>query len=354
MEALTVHGALLRTQGQLRDAFAVCQEALLLADASTRQQGRASPIVASVHRLSGRLFYEWDDLPAALRHVQQAIDLSIEWGGLEDTAFAYLELARVRQGMGDPRGALDAVRKGRQHAGKFSSWFGNYGAAQQARLSLIQGDLAAATQWAQESSLSPDDEPSFQYLLEYSVLSRILAAQGAPDRALALLDKLLDVAERASAGLPVIEFLLLKALSLHQQGRTEQARVVLARALELAEPEGLVRTFVDKGAPVGALLQEAARAGISGDYARKLLRALDKPTQTVSKEPPGQPLIEALSERELEVLRFLDTHLTTPQIAEELVVSRHTVRTHIKHIYEKLGAHSRADAVQRARELGLL
>jgi LuxR family maltose regulon positive regulatory protein len=65
-------------------------------------------------------------------------------------------------------------------------------------------------------------------------------------------------------------------------------------------------------------------------------------------------LIEPLSERELQVLRYLDTHLSVPQIADELVLSRHTVRTHVKHIYDKLGAHSRAEAVQRARELGLL
>jgi len=186
------------------------------------------------------------------------------------------------------------------------------------------------------------------------VLARVLTAQGQTDCALALLDKLLAIAESAGAGLPVIEILLLRALALQEQGQQAHARTVLARALEIAEPEGFVRTFVDKGAPVGALLREAARAGIAEGYALQLLNALVGPAPIVHVEPARQPLVEPLSERELEVLRFLDTHLSAPQIAEELVLSRHTVRTHVKHIYDKLGVHNRDDAVQRARELGLL
>jgi LuxR family maltose regulon positive regulatory protein len=65
-------------------------------------------------------------------------------------------------------------------------------------------------------------------------------------------------------------------------------------------------------------------------------------------------LVEPLSERELEVLRLLPADLTSTEIAQELYVSKNTVRTHISHIYDKLGVHSREDAVQRAEELGLL
>jgi LuxR family maltose regulon positive regulatory protein len=284
-------------------------------------------------------------------------------------AFAYIGLARVLQATGDVQGALDAIQKGKQKAGVFSSWFGNYGAAHQARLWLAQGNRAAAMHWARQSGLSPDDEPGFQYTWEYSVLARVLTAQGMPDRALALLDKLLKVAETAGAGQQVIEMLLLQALALQEKGDKEQALTALARALTLAEPEGLMRTFIDEGTPMGELLREAARTGIAVEYAVKLLTALDgkteqrgpdtrettfAPTQMVHREPVQESLVEPLSDREKEVLRLLSTHLSTPEIAKELVISWHTVRTHIKHIYGKLGVHNRADAVQRARELGLL
>jgi LuxR family maltose regulon positive regulatory protein len=223
--------------------------------------------------------------------------------------------------------------------------------------------------WAQESGLDPSDEPGFQYTWEYSVLARVLSAQGMPDRALTLLDKLQKVAETAGAGLQVIEILVLHALALQVKGDQGQALTALARALCLAEPEGYVRTFIDEGAPIGELLREAACRGIAVGYAARLLTELDgetaqrgpdaremtlAPRPMVDEESGLGSLLEPLSDREVEVLRLLDTHLSAPEVAEELVISRHTVRTHIKHIYGKLGVHNRADAVQRARKLGLL
>jgi LuxR family maltose regulon positive regulatory protein len=195
-------------------------------------------------------------------------------------------------------------------------------------------------------------------MLEYCVLARVLLAQDEPGRALKLLGKLLDVAERAGAGLPAIESLILQALAWQKQGRAEQALAALERALRRAEPEGLVRTFVDEGPPMGELLRQAARAGIAVDYAWRLLSALEEGAQgderAASQEPWRRSLAEPLSDREQQVLRLLATHLSAPQIADELVVSRHTVRTHVKHIYEKLDVHSRGAAVERAQELGLI
>ncbi|MCU0486608.1 MAG: LuxR C-terminal-related transcriptional regulator [Anaerolineales bacterium] len=70
--------------------------------------------------------------------------------------------------------------------------------------------------------------------------------------------------------------------------------------------------------------------------------------------PEAEPLFEALSERELEVLRLLNGPLSTPEIAGQLVVSVNTVRTHIKNIYGKLGVHGRSAAVSKARQFGML
>jgi LuxR family maltose regulon positive regulatory protein len=86
-------------------------------------------------------------------------------------------------------------------------------------------------------------------------------------------------------------------------------------------------------------------------FIETILAALDLP---VEMSPPAGALIEPLTERELEVLRLLPTELTTPEIAERLVISYHTVRTHLKHIYGKLDAHSRHEAVTRAKTLDLL
>jgi LuxR family maltose regulon positive regulatory protein len=125
----------------------------------------------------------------------------------------------------------------------------------------------------------------------------------------------------------------------------------LHRAAVLAEPEGYVRIFIDEGPPMAALLKLAAKPRNASSYVRRLLAAV------VTVEGPstvGQPLIEPLSERELEVLRLLGSELDGPEIARELTVSLATVRTHTRNIYAKLGVNSRTAAVRRAAELDLL
>jgi len=178
------------------------------------------------------------------------------------------------------------------------------------------------------------------------------------DKALELLARLLSTAEETGATGYVIESLALQAMALQAKDERDQALIALERALSLAEPEGYVRTFVDEGAPMGELLREAAVRGIAPQYVSELLSALGATLSHASAElgkvPHTPTLIEPLSERELEVLRLLTTRLSTPEIAEELVISVNTVRSHIKSIYSKLNVHRRMEAVQRAKELGLL
>jgi LuxR family maltose regulon positive regulatory protein len=107
------------------------------------------------------------------------------------------------------------------------------------------------------------------------------------------------------------------------------------------------------------LLLEAASRGIMPDYTGKLLAAFEAEQlrsageSPLSTPPASQPLIEPLSQRELEVLRLLKTDLSGPEIAGELVIALSTVRTHTKSIYGKLSVNNRRAAVKRAEELGL-
>jgi LuxR family maltose regulon positive regulatory protein len=141
------------------------------------------------------------------------------------------------------------------------------------------------------------------------------------------------------------------------QGRRSLALETLARSLELApEPEGYVQLFLNEGAPMLSLLREAKGAGIGGDHVRRLLD-LDAPTEAEAPDSGPrvtQPAAEALSDRELQVLRMLNSELTGPEIARALFVSHNTVRTHTKHIFTKLDVTNRRAAVTRARERGLI
>ena len=135
------------------------------------------------------------------------------------------------------------------------------------------------------------------------------------------------------------------------RGDVPAALAPLGLALTLAEPEGYIWIFAAEGPPMAALLDAAARGDIAPHYVRRLLKAVG---QTGSSMRTTQALVEPLSERELEVLRLLATDLSGPDIARELVVSLHTVRSHTKNVYAKLGVNDRRAAVRRAGELDLL
>jgi LuxR family maltose regulon positive regulatory protein len=166
-----------------------------------------------------------------------------------------------------------------------------------------------------------------------------------------LLERLLSAAEAGDRTGSVIEILVLQALAHHARGNRPGALAALQRAVTLAEPEGYVRVFVDGGAPIGSLLTAAAKQGVAPSYVRRILAAFGRADHN---SHPNQALIEPLSERELEVLRLLATHLPGPDIARELVVSLNTMRTHTRNIYAKLGVSSRRDAVRQGRQLDLL
>jgi LuxR family maltose regulon positive regulatory protein len=137
-------------------------------------------------------------------------------------------------------------------------------------------------------------------------------------------------------------------------GRHAEALATLDQALELAAPQEVVRTFVDEGEPMWEMLQQTAQRGSQRGYARELLQAFPSGGQAAKMTEEEADWIEPLSARELQVLKLLNTRLSVPEIAAEIHLAPTTVRTHVQHIYRKLGVHSRIEALQRGGELGLL
>jgi LuxR family maltose regulon positive regulatory protein len=209
--------------------------------------------------------------------------------------------------------------------------------------------------------LDVEDEPSYLREREHLVLARVLLSQDKPDQALRLLERLGEAAKVAGRSGSEIEILTLQALALRERGERERAVRTLTQALTQAEPEGYVRTFVDEGPQIATLLSEVL--GVhqrrhlerpdhpSAHYLRKLLAALE---HDASGTPPTAELSEPLSERELEVLQLIDAGKSNHRIAQELFVTEGTVKTHVRNIYRKLDAHSRTQALVRAKELNLL
>jgi LuxR family maltose regulon positive regulatory protein len=191
-----------------------------------------------------------------------------------------------------------------------------------------------------------------------------VGARNSLDDVLDYLSSSLQIADAAHANNAIIQLLAIQSAALYAVGRAEEARAALRRALSLAEPEGYIRTFIDLGAPIEELQsaflsdprsRQSAEGQQLASYVKRLLAAMTGKTPAEAATALSSPgLVEQLSNREMEILRLLSSALSTPEIARELFVSTNTVRSHVKNIYGKLNAHGRIEALQRARELGLL
>ncbi|MBN1316591.1 MAG: hypothetical protein JXA42_14030, partial [Anaerolineales bacterium] len=231
-----------------------------------------------------------------------------------------------------------------------------------ADLAVSQDDLASAESWAEHAGLSDQVEVippggtgySYYAAIQLFALARLRQAQGRFEQALSLLNLLHRSAESSGAISHVIKACALKALTFQGMGDSIQAMTSLAKALELAEPEGYVRIF-DYGQPVVKLLRRALAGGIYPKYSAQLLAAFEPHSdQSDSSAPSSESLIEPLTDRERQVLNLLTTSLSTPEIAREMVVAPSTIRTHVRNIYNKLGVHNRIEAIHKARDLGLI
>jgi LuxR family maltose regulon positive regulatory protein len=341
LTALAFLGAVQAAQGRLHEGAEWLRQAI--------RAGRGSPPTALAHDTLGALLYEWNDLETAAEHVERGIELGARSGNVEIQIGGYRILARLRQAQGDASAALDALRQAHRLACEkdVSPLMRARNAACHVQIALAQGDWATAIRWAEQ--VTEEADCSRFYPLVGLTPARLLLAQDEKAAAAEQLDRWYEAAVGAGWQFGVIEVRALQALA---APTLDEALAFLADALALAEPEGYVRTFLDKGQPMADLLRKAAERDLSPAYARRLLAAFSRPPA-----PPrrvGQPLVEPLSERELEVLALLADGLTYQEIAQALFISLNTVKTHLKNCYGKLGVHDRHDAVARARELDLL
>ncbi|MBV8217964.1 MAG: hypothetical protein JO325_05850, partial [Solirubrobacterales bacterium] len=177
-------------------------------------------------------------------------------------------------------------------------------------------------------------------------------AASAPEQALDVLAPVIEGSARRMHPLTATtEAQVLDAVARDQLGDPRAAEASLERALELAEPEGMILPFLL--APSAGVLERLPRhRTVHATLRQTILDVLGGSAPAVQGNPA--PLLDKLSEAELRVVRYLPTNLRAPEIAAELFVSTNTIRTHQRHIYAKLGAHGRAEAVARARGLGLL
>jgi LuxR family maltose regulon positive regulatory protein len=355
-----------RAMGRLRKAAETSQYILQII-AEHRQP--AWPVTGLAYFGLGLLYYQWNDLDAAARHLRLGIEFG-QRGGLTDLEINSRDaMAFTLQAQHDPSGADEMLRQiaamieGHRYLGSPAQ-----AAAQAARLQLRQGRIDQAVLWTERCGLRIDDTAwPYHREAEYLTLARVFIAQGQVEIVQDLLDRLLQTAESDKRTGSLVEILILQALARQAQGDSTGAMTAIANALALAEPEGYVRIFVDEGAAMAKLLRQAQLCGLAPNYVGKLLAAfraderenpgekeLQSPPAPLPPRPAALPLVEPLSPREVELLRLVAAGQSNQEIAQELFLAVGTVKKHLNNIFGKLDVQSRTQAITRARELDLL
>jgi len=351
------------TMGRLKEAARTSQRILEVTEDRQRQNW---PVAGLAYQGLSKLSYEWNDLEAAERYSRQGIEYG-QRGGLIGLEFNSLSvLASTLQAQDDSSGADEMLREivvinDKNHHPVYTS----QSAAWEARLRLQQGHIEQASLWAESCGLMINDtEWPYPRAVEYLSLARVLIAQGKFEGVECLLDRLFQTAEAKKRTGDLIEILIQQALYWDASKEKERAFQLIEHALRLAEPEGFVRSFVDESEPIRSLLLDYQtlinrKIGEASDresfrlltYTDKLLAAFSQPA---SIKKIDEPVLEPLSERELDILHLIATGRSNKEIAEILVIALSTVKSHINNLYGKLGADRRTQAIAIAREKGLL
>jgi ATP/maltotriose-dependent transcriptional regulator MalT len=350
-------------QGRLREAKILYQEAM-------RRANPGRPVFSGIDRIGyGNLLREWNDLAGARHHIERGLEMAEMGGDFVFIRSGYVALSALEQAYGNFEASLgllqraqDLLKRGNMIAALAPI------AAMQAQLLLHHGNLAAARQWAESFRSSVDEPLNYSNSLSFLVFSEVLVADQDYDRALALLNRLLNEAGAGGYGGLVIELLIRKSLALAGSRDREGARDVLCEALGLAKPEYYVRAFLDCGRPMAELLLELRRGesrrkiALSNPglprYINDLLSAFDvgRMESPAEKGPssriPGS--FQSLTGRERQILKLVAEGLPNRDIARDLVISDGTVRRHMHNICNKLGARNRTEALARARDSRLL
>jgi LuxR family maltose regulon positive regulatory protein len=221
--------------------------------------------------------------------------------------------------------------------------------------------------WLQKSS--PPVENMIWWLEIPAVTHcRALLAEGSDEsleKAETQLGELLQLSQDNHNICHTIQMMPLLAIVYQKQGRVDKALTILERAVDLANPGGWIRPFVELDSPMADLLNRLIKKNVAVDFVGKLLIAFEdkepeavpdatesKPAVKPSVRP--QPLVDPLTNRELDILELLSQRLQNKEIAEKLFISTETVKTHLNNIYQKLNVSNRRDAVEKAKSLGIL
>lgn len=343
-------GHLLQVEGRLAEAAAFYRDLL------ARMGPNASSPALSVLQVGlGEVLYEQNDLEQAavlLRPGWNHLDRS---GYREVVAYSCLLQARLFRAAGQTGDAIAVLEEGIDSLRRSDA----VDLLKEIQ-SLLAVYLAEEGQVAEAWRLLPDPLATGERLPGLSIGARLLnqarvgLIAGRAEATLAFAARCEQLAAGAGSRRWQMEALLLQALAQARLGKRTAGQSALQKSLALAQSQGYLRLFLDGGEAVRDLLvglYPTLTDPALAQFARRILEAFPAPAPKKPLTPPS--LTSPLSEREVQILRLLSLGLSNQAVADQLVISLATVKTHIRHIFDKLGVENRIEALNKAKELRL-
>jgi LuxR family maltose regulon positive regulatory protein len=335
LTALIFQGRVFAVRGQLHQAKSFFERAL--------QMGSDIPINALAHMDLAILYYEWNELDVSEEHVQKAIEICQRLQNHEFLVGTLMIQSRLRIAKGDLVGAENALEQAWDlvRSGKIPTGTAVRMDSAQVRLLLAKGEPVG--EWKQKLTENVDCHAFYRFL---GVTKALTLPNG---HARAYLNGLSQAAQTNEWGYGLIAVRALQATLAETQVK---ALGYMQETLCLGEGSGFIRSFVEVGEKLVPLLRELVRQGVMPEYTSRILDVMAEKNEIAGTDQSS--LIEPLSDRELEVLRLVSEGMSNREIAEKLVISTGTAKTHVHNLCGKLGVRNRTEAALKAKELGVV
>lgn len=346
-------------------------------DRLVMDQDRTGPEVADPSFLpafiigsGAEMLYELNELDDAEEWLDRRFGLIDSIPTVQSVLLAYVVRIRLLLARGERQAAEEVLLAGSRHALRNGierltlamEW-------ERVRIALIEGDVPRARVLARSLAPHPRADVAPALIELYDEVNgagietiRLHLHDGDPQTALRWVDAHIEHAAGTLRRRRLMKLRILQALALRTLGQNEAAVDSMAAAVKLAAPMGAVRSFGEEGSDVQALLSTlAARPDPWADektrgHLRTLLSTFDVGASEPEVAQPAPTAVgdDTLSRREAQILQRLSQGYSNLAVAQQLFVSTHTVKWHLRQIYDKLGARNRSQAIFRARQLGLL
>lgn len=355
LDALRMLSKVQHFQGRLDKAAETLKQAEETAIASKKPGNLLLPNTGFVHIRRSELLYEWNRLDEAWNEISLGLKMIEPWGEIDSFLVGLLQSVQISEAMGMREETFRTIRKAVKLARNLPFWL-EFVEVVEAWLHARYGQDEEVDQWLERNRALFTLEPTFQNEFTLRSLVEILIEQAAFKQASLVLERLTPAIETSESDDRRIRLFVLQAVVDYQLGEKDNAVQALTRALDLAQPGGYIRVFLEGGESIAKVLYSCIQQEIQTAYCSKILDefASSQPAGT-SMDVSAQPaLVEPLSSRESEVLHLIAEGHTNQEIAGLLHLSLYTVKSHARNIFSKLGVKNRTEAVARARLVGIL